>query len=96
MENLKEKCTIPKSLCNARDKDGYCKLGVGNVCQPIIEQCEGCKRIDNGYCSVYINPKVKWSHDKKCPLASHLIILVEESQKGKSRIGQQKHKKTKK
>lgn len=96
MEKLKEKCTIPKNICNVRDKNGYCKLGVGNVCQPIVDQCEGCKRIDNGYCSAYINPEAKWSYGKKCPLASHLIMLVGDPQKSKTRVGQQKQTKIKK
>ncbi len=88
MEKLK--CTIPKDICNLRDNDGYCTLGIGYLCQPIVEQCEECKRIDNGYCSAYINPKVKWSHGKKCPLASHLATIIVED-RSKKRIGQQKH-----
>lgn len=41
--------------------------------QPIVEQCEGCARIgQDGKCTTYLFPAVKWSHGKKCPMATHL------------------------
>jgi len=86
---LYPKCTIPKEICPQRDANGFCRMGI--LCMEIVEECKGCNRIDNGYCSVYINPKAKWRAGKRCPLASHLITLVEDE--GKKRVGQQKQKK---
>jgi hypothetical protein len=86
------KCQIPKERCNARDKNGYCSLGNGQICQPVIDKCEGCERVDNGYCSVYIYPAVKWRANNRCPMATH--VELEESNKKsqiKKRAGQQKH-----
>lgn len=43
--------------------------------QPVVEECEGCKRIVNdkelGYkrCSTYLTPWVWWRDDKHCPLS---------------------------
>jgi len=87
---LYPKCTIPKEICQQRDANGYCKMGI--LCMEIVEECEGCSRIDNGYCSAYINPKAKWSAGKQCPLASHLEAKKVEVV-GKIRSGQQKQKK---
>ena len=86
------KCEIPKAKCNARDENGVCKIHA--VCQPIIDKCEGCDRIENGYCTAYINPEAKWrvgGPDGICPLASHVKREVEKV--GKVRLGQQKQKK---
>ncbi len=83
------KCTIPKEKCDLRKKNGSCKLRV--VCQPIIEKCEGCEKIDNGYCVTYMRPEVKWSNNRICPVATH--IETEAQKKKKIRVGQQKHKK---
>jgi len=84
-------CEIPKEHCNARTKDGYCSLGKEYKCQPVVEKCEDCEKIENGYCSVYIFPAAKWRAGN-CPVATH--IKSEEltaQQKAKIRIGQQKH-----
>lgn len=83
------KCTIPKEICWQRDDNGYCKVGI--LCQKIVEKCNGCDRIDNGYCRAYINPSVKWRSGRQCPLASHMSTLIKEE--GKHRVGQQKQKK---
>ena len=83
------KCTVPKERCNARNAEGQCTLGI--LCKKIVEECIGCNRIDNGYCSAYINPKNKWSFGKQCPLASHLITVIKDE--GKKRVGQQKQNK---
>jgi len=83
------KCTIPREICSFRDKNGYCTIDM--VCKKIVPECNGCNRIEGEYCQVYINPSVKWSYGKKCPMASHIEIEVKNTTK--RRIGQQKQKK---
>jgi len=79
-------CDIPKKFCNLREEDGSCRLK--RPCLPIVEQCEGCAKAENGYCQAYIAPAVKWAHERNCPAATHIKI---ERKKKKGRIGQQKH-----
>ena len=84
-------CEIPKKHCSIRTEDGHCSLGKGYKCQPVVEKCGDCEKIENGYCSVYIFPETKWRAGN-CPVATH--IEAEEltaQQKAKIRIGQQKH-----
>ncbi|RLI64772.1 MAG: hypothetical protein DRO67_03635 [Candidatus Asgardarchaeum californiense] len=83
------KCTIPREICSFRDKNGCCTMGV--TCQKIVEECKECNKVEGEYCQVYINPYAKWSHGKKCPMASHLKKEVRIT--GKRRVGQQKQKK---
>lgn len=86
-------CKIPKKFCNVRTEDGCCSLGAAYKCQPVVEKCkenDGCEKIENGYCSVYIFPKAKWKIGN-CPMATH--IKPEELSKKdqmKRRVGQQK------
>lgn len=84
-------CEIPKERCSVRTESGHCSLGKGYECQLVVEKCEGCGKIENGYCSVYIFPETKWRAGN-CPAATH--IEPEEltpQQQAKMRIGQQKH-----
>jgi len=96
VNNRVKKCEIPKTICNLRDKDGYCSLGY--VCQPVIDKClegeEGrsCERIENGYCKVYIFPEAKWRVGN-CPMATHLKRELSNKEQMKIRVGQQKQKK---
>jgi hypothetical protein len=83
------KCTISKEICSFRNKNGYCTLGI--TCQKIVEQCEGCNKVENGYCRAYINPENKWKYGRECPLASHLE--KKKLEYAKTRVGQQKQKK---
>ena len=87
MNSKRKKCEIPKTVCNLRDEDGYCLLGY--ECQPVIDKCKGCKRIENGYCKVYIFPKAKW-RSGNCPMATHLE--KELTKEERVRIGQQKQR----
>ena len=80
-------CDIPKKFCNLREKDGSCMLK--RPCLPIVEQCEGCEKIENGYCKSYIHPAAKWSHGSKCPMSA--LFKIEQDEK-KVRIGQPKHR----
>ena len=82
-------CNIPKETCNARN-NGYCILDF--ECQPIIDKCEGCRRIENNYCKMYVNPAVKWKLGT-CPGATH--IKRETAEERRIRLGQQKQKKFK-
>jgi len=93
-----KKCEIPKTVCNLRDKDGYCSLGY--ECRPVIDKCldgeEGvsCERIENGYCQVYIFPETKWRANKTCPMATHLKKKeISRKEQNKIRVGQQKQSK---
>jgi hypothetical protein len=81
-------CDVPKKFCNLRKEDGLCRLE--RPCLPVVEQCEGCKKIENGYCTSYIAPVIKWSGEKNCPLSTNIKL---EYNKDKVRIGQQKGKK---
>jgi len=57
---------------------------------PVVDECNGCVRIAEGYCSVYLYPNAKWRLGK-CNMATH--VHLEEEKKGKVRVGQQKQKK---
>ena len=81
-------CDIPKKFCTLRGEDRSCMLK--RPCLPIVEQCEGCGKVENGYCKSYTAPAVKWAHGRTCPLAAH--IETEEGRKNKLRVGQQKQK----
>lgn len=96
MNSERKKCTIPKTVCSLRDKDGYCSLGY--ECHPVIDKClngEGgasCERIENGYCKVYIFPEVKW-RGGNCPMATHLKKKeLNIKEQNKIRVGQQKQR----
>jgi len=80
-------CDIPRTFCNLREEDGSCQLK--RPCLPIVEQCEGCDKVENGYCKSYIAPAMKWVGGVNCPMAVH---LEKEEKKKKIRVGQQKHK----
>jgi hypothetical protein len=82
-------CDIPKKFCSAREENGTCKLKIR--CEPVIEKCKGCEKVENNYCKTYIVPKNKWSVNKVCPVATH-IETAEQKTKRRIRIGQQKHK----
>lgn len=58
---------------------------------PVVEQCEGCKKVLDGHCVAYINPAGKWKN-RRCPLCS---LRVEETGFGQTRkrVGQQKQTK---
>ena len=45
-----------------------------------VEQCEGCKRVQDGFCTTFSNPALKWRTDK-CSMASHLKIEKETAAK---------------
>ena len=71
----------PQKDCFLMGKNG-CKLG---GCKPIVEDCNGCARIEeyNGkkYCSVFPDPSVKWKNGL-CNFATHRKPeFVEESKK---------------
>lgn len=90
MNNGRKKCEVPKIFCNLRDEDGYCSLGY--ECQPVIDKCEGCEKIENGYCQVYIFPEAKWRVGD-CPMATHLKKKeLSKKEQMKIRVGQQKQR----
>lgn len=43
-----------------------------------VQKCSGCAHVtENGYCSVYMDPKKKWpygdvSYTNRCPMATHI------------------------
>lgn len=49
----------------------------GVVFQPIVEQCEGCARVqefeDKKFCSTYIVPAAKWALGN-CNFATHVKV----------------------
>jgi hypothetical protein len=58
----------------------------GGTCLPIIEKCEGCKRVKEyeagRYCIACPDPGAKWKNGN-CNLATH---VVEEKTKSKTKI----------
>ena len=64
--------------------------------QPIHEKCVGCERIhpEEKVCLAYLYPAEKWRLGN-CPMATHITEQVDNSKKGKVRVGQQKQKKRK-
>ena len=80
-------CDIPRTFCNLREEDGSCQLK--RPCLLVVEQCEGCDKVENGYCKAYIAPAVKWAHGRDCPAATHIELG---DKKDKVRVGQQKQK----
>lgn len=83
------KCNIPKEFCNVRNPDGTC--AINQICEPVVEQCEGCSKVENGYCKIYIRPSVKWRFGRTCSSATH-IKTEAEIQREKRRVGQQKQR----
>ncbi len=53
-------------------------------CQPIVEKCEGCGRVDpigeEKYCAVYAMPEHQWSNGI-CNMATHIKLESQETQK---------------
>ena len=44
---------------------------MGGTCYPVIDKCQGCTNVqDNGYCSTYAFPRLKWINT--CPMATHI------------------------
>ncbi|MFZ5563683.1 MAG: PxxKW family cysteine-rich protein [Thermodesulfobacteriota bacterium] len=48
----------------------------GGVCKPIVEACEGCKRVaefpTGRYCTATPDPAAKWKRGR-CNLATHIV-----------------------
>lgn len=67
-------CTInkPGASCQFMTQRG-CTF-MGGACFSMVEQCEGCTRIETyetgRYCTVYPNPTIKWRNGT-CNLATH-------------------------
>lgn len=60
--------------------------------ESVIEECTLCSKVtEGGFCEAYLSPKAKWARGKKCPLAIHLREKVTIEERGKKRVGQQKH-----
>jgi len=78
-------CTTvrPEKECKFMTPKG-CKYKDGS-CKPIVEQCEGCERIEefNGqkFCSTFPEPALKWKNGL-CNFATHKKPeFVEESKR---------------
>lgn len=54
------------------------------ICNPVVEQCEGCKNIDVynelTYCKTYMKPEVKWLSGR-CPMNTIKIVVAEDTKK---------------
>jgi len=75
--------------CIHRADDSVCRINI--ACKPVVENCDGCIRIEDGYCRSFAFPAIKWRSMGGCPMASH--IVAEAYTIGKIRAGQQKQKK---
>ena len=92
LNDLYNCCSIPKN-CLFRKSNDNCKLNL--VCEPIVDACNGCKKVENGYCIAYTKPAVLWKLSKICPLASHIMYQSDKVDASKERVGQQKQQKVK-
>jgi hypothetical protein len=90
MMTVLDKCNIPKD-CLSKSEEGLCKAGI--VCDPIVEKCNGCNKIEDSYCKSYPRPSAMWRTSQVCPLASHVMYQDPKFIAEKLRIGQQKQKK---
>jgi len=56
-------------------KKGGCAYN-GGSCHPVVEQCQGCERAKEFpagvYCTVFPDPRAKWSNGSGCSMATHL------------------------
>ena len=47
----------------------------GGVCKSVVEQCEGCQKIQDypagKYCISFPDPPAKW-HNRNCNMATHI------------------------
>ncbi len=63
---------LPGAECTFWSKQGC--IFVGNSCQNVVEECQGCDRIVEGtigkVCSVAPSPKQKWAPGL-CNMATH-------------------------
>jgi len=65
-----EECLVPKNCLMRLKLDNVCSLHT--VCQPIVDQCVGCNKVEKGYCRLYAAPAVRWRTTKICPSSSHV------------------------
>ena len=67
--------------------------------EPVVEQCEGCRRVETvtikgvekEVCKLYLYPESKW-RDGNCAGVDNKELVGEDTYTGKKRIGQQKQK----
>lgn len=85
-------CTEKGNIkCPMASKNGKCMYE--GKCRPVVDQCKGCTRItEDGFCFAYIFPEIIWKHNKKCPLATHLVERIEEKKKKINPIKKSKRK----
>jgi hypothetical protein len=65
--------------------------------QSIIPPCEGCGRIQNQKCTVWLSPAARFHVNKMkdCGMSTHISGRKREQDPEKKRIGQQKQRKKK-
>ncbi|MBE0596206.1 MAG: PxxKW family cysteine-rich protein [Desulfuromonadales bacterium] len=68
---------LPGTECTFWSKQGCAYLG--NTCQNVLEECQGCDRIVQGtigqVCSVAPSPKQKWAPGL-CNMATHRKVEI--------------------
>ena len=66
--------TVKEGVECAFMKTSGCSYNEG-VCQPVVEECQGCKRVADfaagQYCNATPEPSSKWKNGK-CNLATHI------------------------
>lgn len=72
---------LPGTECTFWSKQG-CAF-VGNSCQPVIDDCQGCERVVSGsigqVCSVAPSPTQKWSKGM-CNMATHRKVEIQSAE----------------
>jgi len=64
-------CPLGKAVSDCGNmRNGVCRFR----CQPILPQCDGCDKIENGYCRKYVVPSARW-HNGFCP--DHALLREE-------------------
>ena len=64
-------CPLGKAVSDCGNmRNGVCRFR----CQPILPQCDGCDKIENGYCRKYLVPFARWRNGS-CP--DHTLLREE-------------------
>ena len=64
-------CPLGKAVNDCGNmRNGVCRFR----CQPILPQCDGCDKIENGYCRKYLVPFARWRNGS-CP--DHTLLREE-------------------
>ena len=70
-------CVREISVCPHLIKD---KCVYKDGCQPVIDKCEGCAKVIDGYCGTYPEPSLKWKNGD-CNFATNIVREIKSKKK---------------